>query len=68
MVYRLRIFEEHFTLKFKKLENTSRNGSLIENADVSNLECYWSWATPNVSAVLNNCNNEMVSVWLYHVR
>lgn len=32
----------------------------MENADVWDMECYWSWVTPNASAVLNNCENELV--------
>ena len=66
LVHHLRIFDENFTLKFKNVENIDGLiGPLMENADVWKLECYWSWATPNTSAVLNNCNNEMVSVYSF---
>ena len=61
MVQRLQIFNENITLKFRKVENADRNDSRTENADVSNLECDWLWVTPNASAVLNNCNKQMVS-------
>lgn len=65
MAYPLHIFHENFSLGLRKLENVHRNSLLIENADVHKSECYWLWATPNASAILNNCNNEMVSarVW-----
>lgn len=64
LVHQLRIFDERLTLKFKRLRDVKRNiliGSIVENADVKNIDCYWSLETRNASAVLNTCKDEMVS-------
>ena len=63
MVQRLQIFNESITLELRKVDDADSNESLPENADVSRMACHWLWATLNSSAVLNNCNNQMVS-WM----